>query len=143
MDKATRRARPVKTLWAAAAVLCVIAALALPAMTVAGNVVHSAGVITISATPSSVKLGQSFVLTGTVPVPVNGTLVAVMVKKPGKAYYSYSSLRGTYNATDGVSTWWYRYTPKLRGTYVFYASLVATSGYLSGPTSARINVRVR
>jgi hypothetical protein len=48
---------------------------------------------------------------------VNGDGVVAEVKKPGSGRWSYSSLRLTYNGTS----WWYRYGPKLRGTYQFRA----------------------
>ena len=41
-----------------------------------------------------------------------------MPRKPGTSRWSYSSNRVTYASSGVGGLWWYRYTPKLRGTYV-------------------------
>ena len=124
--------------------VCLIGAALLPSVVLAGTTVGPAKdssieppfPISIAATPTSVPLGKSFVVYGTVLDATNGLLVSVMVKKPGKAYFSYSSCRATYDATGSVSSWWYRYAPKSRGTYTFMATC-------SGMNSTTRSVRVR
>ena len=121
-----------------AVVLCVLGTIALPTLSLALSVVpmrspgptgkaeltlgYGTGPISIHATPSTGRLGRPFVLSGTLPIGENGLPVRVMVKKPGKAHYSRSTTRSTYGATGSVSHWWYRYTPKVRGTYYFFAT---------------------
>jgi hypothetical protein len=66
----------------------------------------------------------------------------VYVKKPGSGRWSYSSNRLSYDELDGYSPWWYRYTPKLRGTYYFYASYPGDGGRTAA-TSVTIKVAVK
>jgi hypothetical protein len=86
--------------------------------------------LTIAAAPTSVRLPAPFVLSGTLKPGVTGDLIAVEVQKPGSARWSYSSARLTYNA----SSWWYRYTPKLRGTYRFRARFGGGGGRIGSAT---------
>jgi hypothetical protein len=77
-------------------------------------------------------------------VGTNGLPCAVYVKKPGSSRWSYSSNRLTYNATTTSSSWWYRYTPKLRGTYTFYVTFVGDTTHMGASTLAKpIKVAVR
>jgi len=94
--------------------------------------------LTISASPTSVKLPAPFVLSGLLTPGVNGDGVVAEVQKPGSARWSYSSLRLTYN----TKSWWYRYTPKLRGTYRFRARFDGGGGRMAS-TSSIISVTVR
>jgi hypothetical protein len=85
--------------------------------------------LTIGASPTSVSLPKPFVVSGLLDGAIDNNLrVQVMVQKPGRSYYSYSSLRGTYNASATGSSWWYRYTPTLRGVYHFKATFTPVFG---------------
>ncbi len=100
--------------------------------------------LTISANPTSVRLPKAFVLSGALMgVPTNGLRVVVNVKKPGSGRWSYSSARLTYGALSASSSWWYRYTPKLRGTYSFYVGFAGDSTHLAAPDSATLKVTVK
>ena len=108
--------------------------------------------LTIGAGPTSVKLPAPFVLSGLLQdAPVNGVVCAVMVKKPNRSYFSYSSARSTYNAgmapaTANDTNWWYRYTPTMKGTYRFYITFAgAASGGIDygGSSSGQISVTVK
>ena len=101
--------------------------------------------LTIGASPTSVKLPKPFILSGLVlGGPDMNLRVQVMVKRPGRSYFSYSSVRGTYNVTATDSSWWYRYTPTLRGTYQFFAVFtpLVDSPYMTS-TSRTISVTVK
>ena len=108
------------------------------AFTVNAGLVSSA--LTISASPSSVRLPAPFVLSGTLAPAIAGDHMAVYVKKPGSARWSYSSARLTYGALGNL--WWYRYTPVLRGTYQFQAKFAGDATRLPS-SSAIIAVTVR
>ena len=108
------------------------------AFTVNAGLVSSA--LTISASPSSVRLPAPFVLSGTLSPASAGDLMAVYVKKPGSSRWSYSSARLTYGALGNL--WWYRYTPVLRGTYQFQAKFASDATRLPS-SSAIIAVTVR
>lgn len=75
--------------------------------------------ITINASPTRVVYPKPFVLSGVLTPGAQGHLVVVMVKKPGSGRWSYSSNRIAYAASGAGALWWYRYGPKLRGTYQF------------------------
>jgi hypothetical protein len=101
--------------------------------------------LTIGGSPTSVSLPKPFILSGLVlGGPDMNLRVQVMVKKPGRGYFSYSSVRGTYNVTSTDSSWWYRYTPTLRGTYQFFAVFtpLVDSPYRTS-TSRTISVTVK
>jgi hypothetical protein len=66
----------------------------------------------------------------------------VYVRKPGSPRWSYSSARLAYGETDATAKWWYRYTPKLRGTYSFYVKFAGGAG-APASTSRTISVSVR
>jgi hypothetical protein len=61
-----------------------------------------------------------------------------LVQKPGLARWSYSSARLTYN----ISSWWYRYTPKVRGTYRFRTRFDGGGGRMASITGI-LSVTVR
>jgi hypothetical protein len=86
--------------------------------------------ITIKVAPTSVKLPKPFVLQGILTGGRNGDWCVAYVKKPGTARWSYSSNRIAYGGTATGANWWYRYTPKLRGTYSFY-------GYFQGDATRK------
>jgi FtsP/CotA-like multicopper oxidase with cupredoxin domain len=81
------------------------------------TVANTTRTLTIIATPSTVSVENSFVLSGVLNPPVTGAIVSVYVKRPGSTRFSYSSNRGT----TATGAWSYRYQPTLRGTYQFYA----------------------
>jgi hypothetical protein len=105
--------------------------------------------ITIRTSATSVRRGprSSFILSGVVtPQSLIGTNVQVMVKKPDRRYYSYSSLRTVYS-NRGVASWWYRYGAVSRlvpGIYRFYAFVPATSSetYLRSQSGV-VSVNIR
>jgi predicted secreted protein len=90
--------------------------------------------LTITTTASSVTRGKQFILSGLM-TPTPGTVgvnVIVWIKKPGKAYYAYSSNRTVYAGVGGVASWQYKYNTlktQAKGTYLFYVSLVANGTY--------------
>jgi hypothetical protein len=101
--------------------------------------------ITIARSASSVRRGSSFILSGLVTPPeLVGHNIQVMVKKPNKAYYSYSSLRTCY-LNAGVPSWFYRYNAirsLVPGTYRFFAFVPASTDFLTS-TSPVITVVIR
>ena len=107
----------------------------------AANARASTG-LSISAAPTPVKLPTSFVLSGVLSAGTNGLPCVVYVKKPASSRWSYSSNRLSYGATASASSWWYRYTPKLRGTYSFYVTFAGDATHL-GSTSKTITVAVK
>ena len=68
-----------------------------------------------------------------------GDLVVVYVKKPGKAYWSYSSARLVYAA---AGDWWYRYTPMLRGLYQFQVKFAGNAS-MAAASSPIVGVAIR
>lgn len=97
------------------------------------------GTITIQAAPSSVYLPRPFVLSGVLGGGDAGDSVVVMVQRPGSGRWSYSSTRLTYDANG---SWWYRYTPKVRGVYRF-KSTFAGNAVVPACTSRILSVTVR
>jgi hypothetical protein len=76
--------------------------------------------ITINRSAASVRLPKTFTLSGVVSVGNIGDPCVVEVKKPRSPRWSYSSARGVGSLTaTGGGNWWYRYAPKLKGTYSF------------------------
>jgi hypothetical protein len=113
------------------------------AVTSAGPVATS---ITIKSAASVTTIGKTVSLSGLcTPTPdMVGKNMVVMVKKPGKAYWSYSSNRTVYSAS-GVAAWLYKYTFKsgmAKGVYQFKAVVEASTEYVrSESTIAKITVR--
>ena len=100
------------------------------------------GLIDIFASPTSVKRPKPFVLDGLMfPGALHDPCV-VYVKKPGSGRWSYSSNRLAFDALDGYSVWWYRYTPKLKGTYQFYVKFAGDVDRFAA-TSKTIKVVVK
>lgn len=93
--------------------------------------------VTIASSASRTRLATPFVLSGVLTPAGTGDLVVAYARKPGSARWSYSSARLTY-ASDGQGggRWWYRYTPRLRGRYSFYAA----GGVVAGGGPARSTV---
>jgi outer membrane protein assembly factor BamB len=78
--------------------------------------------LSISPSAYGIAYPKPFNLTGLLRPGSVGDKVIVYVKKPGRATWSYSSARLCYSsAPSGGATWWYRYTPTLKGHYSFYA----------------------
>ncbi len=104
----------------------------------------TATAISIRTSATSVRLPKPFQLSGELNPGKYLDPVVVWVKKPGSGRWSYSSLRLAYKAnTDGSSTWWYRYTPRLRGTYTFKARFAGDSTRLGCTSPNTVAVRVR
>ena len=87
--------------------------------------------ISISASPTSVRLPRPFVLSGTLSGGVNGNGCVVHVRKPGSSRWSYSSNRIAYGASGTGASWWYRYSPKARGVYSFYVTFAGDTDHLA------------
>jgi hypothetical protein len=89
--------------------------------------------ITIATNATTSKIGGIPILSGVVtPAGLVGTNIMVMVKKPGKSYYSYSSWRTVYSRY-GVPSWQYKYYFKkgmTKGTYTYYAIVPASTNYV-------------
>jgi hypothetical protein len=100
--------------------------------------------ITIATSSSNVLLNGQFTLSGAAtPVGLVGLNMHVDVKKPGRAYYSYSSARTIY-ASGGSARWLYKYIPRLiRGTYVFKAVFDGNATYGASTSPTTVSVRVR
>lgn len=76
--------------------------------------------VTINRSSAAVWLPKPFVLSGVLSAANVGDRCVVEVRKPGSYRWSYSSARGVTAVNgNGSGNWWYRYTPKLRGTYTF------------------------
>ena len=102
--------------------------------------------LTINKSASSIKLGRAFNLFGNLngAPGSNGLIVVLMVKKPGKSYYSYSSNRATYGATAGGSLWQNNnYKPTAKGTYTFYTTFAGSGLYQAALPSAKVTVTVK
>jgi len=99
--------------------------------------------ITIGASAASVLGLRPFTLTGVLSPGSLGDLCMVEVRKPGLARWSYSSARGAYAATPAVGAlWWYRYAPRLKGTYSFRVGFAGD--LVKGPSlSPIVNVTIR
>jgi hypothetical protein len=98
-------------------------------------------ILTIKRSAASVRLRVPFILSGVLLPSALGDPVAVYVKKPGSPRWSYSSIRLVYSIQGSSGSWWYRYTPLMRGTYSFYASFVADTVPMA--QSPRVSVSVR
>jgi hypothetical protein len=82
---------------------------------------------------------EAFVLSGRLTPGKLGDPCVVEVKKPGKAYWSYSSTRLVYTTTGDC---WYRYVPKVHGTYAFRL-MFSGDGMRLGCASSTIRVSVQ
>jgi hypothetical protein len=102
--------------------------------------------LTIGSSASSIKLGKAFNLSGllTGTPGANGLMVTLMVKKPGKSFYSYSSNRLTYGAGAASSLWQNNnYKPTAKGAYTFYVTFAGSGNYQAAPNSSKITVTVK
>ncbi len=95
--------------------------------------------ITIARSTSSVRLPKPFTLSGRLTPGAYRDPCIVEVKKPGSGRWSYSSARLAYTA---AGDWWYRYTPKVRGTYAFRARFAGDAARM-GSVSGVVSVSVR
>lgn len=77
----------------------------------------SPGTITINSTLYAMSTARPFVMTGKTYPAVRSRIIAVEVKRPGRAVWSYSSAR----VTDWAGNWFYRYNPRIAGTSYFRA----------------------
>jgi len=100
------------------------------------------GAISISSSASTVRMPKAFVLSGALRAGTDGDACVVHVRKPGSSRWSYSSARLAYGSAGGSAKWWYRYAPKLRGTYSFYVDFAGDAAAPAG-TSRTISVTVR
>jgi hypothetical protein len=114
--------------------------------------------LTIRASASRIRTRHAFLLQGEITAASPGDRVVVYVKRPGSARWSMSSTRGVYfsdsDRHDDGSTggdfrtapvngkWWYRYTPRVRGTYLFQARFVGDNSRTDA-ISRTVSVTVR
>lgn len=103
------------------------------------TLVDPTSTITIKRSAAGVYLPKPFVLSGVLGRSRIGDLVVVYVKKPGKAYWSYSSARLVYAA---AGDWWYRYTPMLRGLYQFQVKFAGNAS-MAAASSPIVGVAIR
>jgi type 1 glutamine amidotransferase len=99
--------------------------------------------ISIRSSAKSVRSLKPFQLTGVLTTGQVGDPCIVEVRKPGAARWSYSSARLAHSAAAGGANWWYRYAPKLRGTYVFRARFAGDTARPAGLSPNTVSVRVR
>jgi len=100
------------------------------------------GLISIMSSATSVKRPKPFELEGLVfPGAIHDPCV-VYVKKPGSGRWSYSSNRQAFDSQEGYAIWWYRYTPKLKGTYYFYVKFAGDADRTAA-TSNTVKVVVK
>ena len=99
--------------------------------------------ITISRSTSSVRGLRSFELSGVLSPGSLGDSCVVDVRKPKSSRWSYSSARSGYAVTSGGGVdWWYRYGPKVKGTYSFRVRFVGDT-IRAASTSGVVSVAVR
>lgn len=94
-----------------------------------------------SATGRSVPM-LSGVIT---PTEFLGKNIMVMVKRPGRSYYSYSSWRTAYS-WYGVTKWMYKYyfKPTMpKGVYYFYSIAPNWPGYSQSRSAQTVAIRLR
>ncbi len=102
--------------------------------------------VSIRTSAASARIGSIPILSGVVtPTGMIGRNMVVFVKKPGKAYWSYSSNRTVYGR-DGGAAWLYKYTFKrgmTKGVYLFKASVLAQPGFLASSSPTIVSIRLR
>jgi hypothetical protein len=114
-----------------------------PALLVEVPGTAATGSITIGSSAYSVRLPNTFVLSGVLKPGEAGDACVVYVKKPGSRRWSYSSARLSYGSVDGGGTkWWYRYAPRIKGTYSFYVKFAGDDA-APAATSRTVAVVVR
>jgi protocatechuate 3,4-dioxygenase beta subunit len=97
--------------------------------------------ITITRSTSGVRYPKPFVLQGVLTSGAARDACVVEVRKPGSRRWSYSSARLAYGVSGASAKWWYRYTPKLRGTYTFrvrYAGDKSRGACVSGIVTVKV-----
>jgi len=100
--------------------------------------------ITIRSSTLSARNYRPFLLTGVLTPGRVGDPCVVEVRKPGLARWSYSSARLCYStAGTGGANWWYRYTPKIRGTYTFRVRFAGDASRAACVSPNTVAVRVR
>lgn len=81
--------------------------------------------VSIKSSAKTAAIGKTVTLSGAIaPADKIGQNVVVYVKKPGKKYWSYSSVRTSYKTAAGNGAWQYKYAFKpgmAKGTYQFKA----------------------
>jgi hypothetical protein len=113
-----------------------------PHLDVAPVVIPVGTAVTIGSSATRVRYPRPFVLSGVLRPGYVGDPVVAEVRKPGSARWSYSSARLCYStASSGGANWWYRYTPRLRGTYYFRARYYGSTDRY-GSLSRTISVRI-
>jgi hypothetical protein len=102
--------------------------------------------ITVRTSATSARTGGVPILSGTVtPTGMVGRNIVVWVKKPGRAYWTYSSNRTVYSLRGGAA-WQYKYTFKrgmAKGVYQFRASVPAWPGFLAATSPTTVSIRLR
>ena len=106
--------------------------------------------VTIKTASTTAGIGRTVTLSGSVtPLGMIGVNVAVLVMKPGKTYWTYSSNRTVYSL-NGSPAWLYKYYFKpgmVKGYYKFKAVApaagFASSAAFAASESSVISIRVR
>jgi hypothetical protein len=101
--------------------------------------------ISIRTNATVTSIGRTVVLSGSVtPTSAIGTNIVVWVKKPGRAYWTYSSNRTVYELSGGAA-WQYKYFFKpgmVKGTYLYRAVAPALPGYLGATSPSIVSIRL-
>jgi uncharacterized repeat protein (TIGR02543 family) len=102
--------------------------------------------ISIRTSATSARIGQTPILAGDItPAGLVGKVIVAYVKKPGKAYWTYSSNRVVYSMYS-VPKWQYKYYFKkgmAKGSYVFKALVPKYPGYLASVSPTTVAIKLR
>jgi serine protease len=102
--------------------------------------------ITIQTSATSSRIGGVPILSGSVSHPgLIGKVIVVYVKKPGKAYWTYSSNRVVYSRY-GAPSWQYKYYFKrgmAKGRYVYKAFVPTYPGFIASTSPNTVSIRLR
>jgi hypothetical protein len=102
--------------------------------------------ITIKTTATSARTGNVPILSGAVtPIGVVGRNIVCYVKRPGKAYWTYSSNRTAY-LLSGHAAWQYKYYFKpgmVKGVYTFKAVVPAYLAFATSTSPTTVSIRLQ
>jgi hypothetical protein len=102
--------------------------------------------ITINASATTAHTGNVPILSGAVtPIGMVGRNIVVYVKKPGKAYWTYSSNRTAY-LLSGHAAWQYKYYFKpgmTKGTYLYKAVVPAYLAFATSTSPTTVSIRLK
>jgi len=102
--------------------------------------------VTLRTTATSARTGSAPILSGRVnTTDMIGRNMVVYVKKPGRAYWTYSSNRTVYSLS-GAAAWYYKYTFKpgmTKGVYVYKAVVPPWTGFVGSTSPNTVSIRLR